>query len=436
MRRLFICTALFPLFAACNTTGNSELNADRSRRGTNNSTSSTDASAMVNGMNDTAFRLYGTMTTDKEYASKNLFISPTSVSVALGMTYLGARTTTENEMAKALAIPGTNDAVGPMYQSVLAGLKGKKDQDGYELAVANKIWTQEGFGFKSEFKDATKKFFNSEVGERNFKDKADRSKAIAEINKWALDNTNKKIDSIVNEDSIKPETRIVLANAVYFLGDWLSPFPGQDPRFKQDMTFTKLDKKKIDVPQMFDKKYLKYGEAAKAQIIEMPYKGKNEGQASDYSMVVVLPNEGSSLVALEKSLNAQAWDKMVNGMKQEEVYVTMPKWEVKSDAMKLKAPLERLGMKSAFIDGQADFSGMTGQKNILISEVLHKTFVRVDEKGTEAAAVTAVIGAEATSAPINQPKNFRADRPFLYAIRNMKTGMILFVGRMVDPSGK
>ncbi len=288
---------------------------------------------------------------------------------------------------------------------------------------------------QAQFKDVTKKFFHSEIRERNFKDKETRSKSIAEINQWALDNTNQKIGNIVNHSSIKPETRMILANAVYFLGDWLSPFPGQDPEFKRVMQFTKIDKTKIQVPQMFDEKYLKYGETPRAQFIEMPYQGKKVGEASDYSMVIVLPKQKSSLVALEKSITAQVWDKMINGMKGEDVYVTMPKWEVRSAAMPLKAALERLGMNDAFIQDQADFSGMTGQKNIFISEVVQKTFVRVDEKGTEAAAVTVVDAAEGGAGPINQPKNFRADRPFLYAIRNMKTGMILFVGRMVDPRG-
>jgi serpin B len=435
-----LCSLLAVIFSvlACKTLGKAEGRKARDKSITAESPSgSTDMANLVLGLNDTSFKIYGNMVQSPKASTQNLFISPMSVSLALGMTYLGARAGTEAEMAKALSIPGKSDAIGPAYASLLQRLKGTKSADGYELAIANSVWAQQDFGFTKDYLSQVKTHFASEVRLKNFKDGEARSKAIDEINQWALDNTNQKIDGIVDSASVGEDTRAILANAVYFLGDWVHPFPAQETAQKTPMTFSRLDKTEVKVEQMSDKWSVRYAEVEGAKLIELPYKSKEDPAASKFSMVLVLPEKKTSLIDFEKGLTADKWNKMLEAMLPVKVIVNLPKWELHSDLMKLKEPLKQLGMVAAFDDGGgADFSGMTGKRDLYINEVLHKTFIRVDELGTEAAAVTAVSMFEVSSAAIVEPKTFIADRPFVYAIREINSGAILFIGRVVDPSLK
>jgi serpin B len=434
------CTALLLVsgILACKTLGLADGGKRRNKSVAAEAPSTpVDEAKLIEGMNDASFKIYDAMLASPDSAQGNLFISPMSVSLALGITYLGARNATENEMAQALSIPGKNDKIGPAYASLLQKLKGSKSVDGFELSVANSLWAQKDFGFTSEYLDRVKTHFAAEVGLKDFKDSDARRRVVDEINQWALNNTNNKIDGIVDSESVQEDTRAIIANAVYFLGDWVHPFPAEETAQKSPMKFTRADRSEVKVEQMSDKWSVRYAEAEGAKIIELPYKSKEDPGAPKYSMVLILPDASTSFREFEKGLNSAKWNKMVSAMLPIKVIVRLPKWELRSDLMKLKEPLKRIGMVSAFDNaGAADFSGMTGKKDLNIDEVLHKTFIRVDELGTEAAAVTAVSMFEVSSAAIVEPKTFIADRPFVYAIREMNSGSILFVGRMMDPSAK
>jgi serpin B len=384
------------------------------------------------------FDLYRSLAASSDFSPNNLFISPTSISTALGLTYLGADGATREEMARLLRVPSDVAQAGSLYKSQLGSLQATKSENGYDLKIANKIWTSP-VGFKPSFIDATRQYFDSEAARVDFRDSRARSQAIKDINNWASDNTNARITQIVDQTSIQPNTSAVLANAVYFLGDWVNPFPNDGvPRVGK---WLRPDGAEVDVTYMADKMDVKYVGNKRYEAVELPYKA-SEGESPRVSMVIVLPAEGVGLGALDSLLDTTQWDQMIRSMEDSSGSVMIPKWEVQGDAIKLKQYLVQLGMKTAWIPydirqeaSSANFSGMTQDRGkVYLSEALHKTFVKVDEKGTEAAAVTAVVGIEATS--IRPGFSFRATRPFIYAIRDMRSGEILFIGRMLDPTSK
>ncbi len=427
--KLFLSTLLgISIATACRTSPEPEAAADLAADRTDKRQSN----------NEFAFDMYSTLAKSSELASTNLFISPVSISTAFGMTYLGADGKTRDEMAKVLRISTDHDQAGMAFKTQLDDLQATKAENGYDLLIANKIWTASDIKFEADFSQSTKKYFRSQADTVDFKNAAARKKVIKDINQWASDNTNQRITNIVNEQFIRPEMSIVLANAVYFLGDWENPFPNSGRPLKMD--WTRADKRKIQATMMSHEMTVKHTAGDNYQAVELPYRA-NQDEPARISMVLVLPKEGQSLQSLDRMLNESSWNEMTKEMETQRVNVTIPKWEVKGESIKLKDYLISMGMKSAWVafnprdsDGTANFSRMSANRsNVSLSQALHKTFVKVDEKGTEAAAVTVVGGVRATS--IGRPAlQFNANRPFLYAIRDMKTGQLLFIGRILDPS--
>lgn len=355
----------------------------------------------------------------------NLFFSPFSISVALGMTAAGARGATLEEFQKVLHLPADQGAANTQYGEMLAKInpRGPKKRP-YELSTANAIWAQQGYPWRNEYVTVVNTLYAAAVTNLDFNEPEAARKLI---NDWVEQETRQKIKNLIPEGAITPLTRMVLTNAIYFKGTWLNTF---EKSSTQDQPFHLAGGKQVSVPLMYQQRHFIYGEAPGLQILELPYKG------NDLSMLVLLPETVEGLGKLESELSSEKLKEWTSEMHVQKVQVYLPRFKVET-SYRLNAPLQALGLKRAFSEGEADFTGMhTGMEKLFISLVVHKAFVEVNEEGTEAAAATGVI-VGVTSAPAfpERPKVFRADRPFLFAIRHNATGAILFLGRVAHPKG-
>jgi len=348
----------------------------------------------------------------------NLFMSPVSISTALGMTYAGARGETAKQMVEVLHLPEDQAKAHEAFEALLGHLMQYKGENGPRVSIANALWGQQGYHFLPGFLKTVRERYGAGFSEVNFVESEEARKTI---NDWVAENTQDKIKNLIPEGVLGPITRLVLTNAIYFKGDWASPF-------KKHSTHTAPFKvspgEEVRVPMMFQTGRFGYVKLNDLQVLEMNYRG------GELSMVFLLPKKVDGLPALEKDLTPGNLDKWLAALRQTEVQVYVPKFETTAQ-FELKKVLAEMGMSSAFSPKGADFSGMTTEEELFISNVIHRAWVRVDEKGTEAAAATAAVAAyEGIS---RQPEVFRADRPFLFLIRDRKTGSILFLGRVVDP---
>jgi serpin B len=371
-------------------------------------------SQVVNGNNWFAFDLYGQL----REKDGNLFFSPYSISTALAMTYAGARGNTEKQMAETLRFGVKGDALHKTFGELVKALNQAGDKGPYQLAVANALWGQQDYQFLDAFTTLVEKSYGAGLNRLDFQKQTEAARQT--INRWVEDQTQEKIKDLLKPGVLDPLTRLVLTNAIYFKGNWASQFKKDAT---QDAPFTLADGKKVNVPMMFQKGDFKYGGNNVCQILELPYEG------DDLSMLVLLPKAAGGLTALEKGLSPEWLAKWAKPLRKQEVQVYLPKFTMTSE-FGLKDVLVKLGMKDAFNAGAADFSGMDGSKELFISAVVHKAFVDVNEEGTEAAAATAVV---VGTTAMMEPTVFRADRPFVFLIRDNKTGSILFIGRVANP---
>lgn len=362
----------------------------------------------------------------------NLFLSPFSISAALAMTSGGAKNRTLAEMNKVLHLPADpHPAFAELSKRVFAtGLDVKRP---FDLTIANAIWAQRGFPWRESFKTLTREHYGAGLVETDF---AQSEAARAAINAWVEKETRTRVKDLIPAGAITRLTRMVLANAVYFKGNWASQFK---KALTKDRDFHLDRGGKQAVPTMEQTGTFGYAEVdyslerkfgAKAQLLELPYAG------GDLSMVVMLPEAGG-LRNLETSLSTIGLNRWLKDLRPQEVNVRLPKFKLEMEKpISLKDPLKSLGMIDAFDDLRADFTGMHQSDQILyITHVLHKAFVDVNEEGTEAAAATGVIVGIRASEIEPEPKVFHADRPFLFLIRDVKTGGILFMGRVMNPKG-
>lgn len=361
-----------------------------------------------------AFDLYSQLRSD----DGNLFFSPTSISTALAMTYAGAEGDTEKELATTLNFSLPEAEVHPAFASLMAKLNAP-EKDAYELRIANRLWGQTGYGFLPKYLAITRTDYGAELAQVDFINEAEQARR--RINGWVEKQTNDKIKDLIPQGAVDSLTRLVLTNAIYFKGKWEHEF---DKKGTKDAPFTVSADEKIDVPMMFQKERFKYGETADLQLLEMPYNG------DDLSMLVLLPKEVDGLAAVEKKLSAENLDKWTKGMRKLEVQTHIPRFKL-TEQFQLNSTLSALGMPSAFNPGRADFSGMNGKKDLYITAAIHKAFVEVNEEGTEAAAATGIVVGVTSLPP--PPKVFRADHPFVFMIRDSRTGSILFLGRVTNP---
>ena len=357
----------------------------------------------------------------------NLVFSPASISIALAMTYAGAAGTTATEMAQTLHFTLPPDRLHPAFNALDLALasrgQGQPGADGgpMRLNIVNALWAEKTYAFRSDFLDTLAANYGAGVNLLDFINAPEPSRVT--INTWAAEQTNNKIQDLLPSGIIDSLTRLVLTNAVYFNAAWKTSF---NPNHTSDGSFTLLDGSSVTVKFMdadlFD---LPATQGTNFVAASLPY-------ADDrLSLVVVVPDAGK-FSQVESSLDATALGALVAGLTSQHVSVALPRFRVETGT-NLNELLKTLGMPSAFIDGTADFSGMDGTQNLYIGDVVHKAFIDVAEKGTEAAAATAV-GIETTSLPPPPDLVVRADRPFLYFLRDQPTGAILFMGRVLDPS--
>jgi serpin B len=365
-----------------------------------------------------AFDLYGRLRSQEK---GNLFFSPQSISTALAMTYAGARGETATEMARTLHFSLPQDRLAAGYAELLRALRGGGEARSYRLSIANRLWGQRGQNFLEPFLAVTRTSYGAELGLADFT--TDAEGARGEINGWVAQETEQKIQDLIPAGVLGPNTRLVLANAIYFRGDWARQF---EKTATHDEPFHLSGAPPVAVPLMFGK--LTAGFAARPdaamKVLELPYKG------DDLSMVVLLPDATDGLAALESKLTAEDVRRWTTGLGRQDVLVFLPRFSMES-GFGLGTTLAAMGMPQAFSD-RADFSGMNGKRDLSISAVLHKARVDVDEQGTEAAAATGVAVGVRAARP-EEPATFRADHPFVFFIRHNPTGAILFLGRVTDP---
>lgn len=348
----------------------------------------------------------------------NLVLSPFSISAALGMTYAGALGETAAQMADVLRFTLPEARTHQAFRELLAELDGSgKD---YELAVANSLWGQRGYDFLQGFLAMTSECYGAGLQEVDFR--GDAEAARREINAWVADKTRQRIEELLAPGMVGSFTRLVLVNAIYFYSDWALQF---DPEYTEEADFHLSTEETVKVPMMRQRDTFRYAGFADLQALELPYEG------GDVSMVVLLPARGVELGNLEQRLTAERLAEWMEELERMDVRVHLPKFAVRT-RFALAEALSEMGMPLAFSE-EADFSGMTGERDIFVDEVIHEAFIGVHEAGTEAAAATAVtmLGA---APPGPEPVEFRADRPFVFLLRHRSTGSILFMGRVVDPS--
>lgn len=352
----------------------------------------------------------------KQDAGKNIFISPASVAMALAMTYNGAAGDTQQAMGKTLELQGMSIEEVNRANAALRTVLENPDPK-VELTIANSLWARKDITFKPEFMQRNKDFYGAEVVDLDF----DSPNAPETINVWVNKKTNGKIDKVV--ESINRDAILFLINAIYFRGNWTVEF---DRAKTKESTFTLLDGTQKNHLMMSQAGNYKYFRGNNFEAISLPY---GEGRVNMY---VFLPDRGSSLKEFYKNLNADNWDSWMSQFHKREGNIAIPRFKLEYE-VELNQALKALGMRVAFDRERADFGNMCSiPPNVFIDNVSHKTFIEINEKGTEAAAVTSVmVGAQS----INEEKfNMIVDRPFFFAIRDDKTATILFMGSVVEPN--
>ena len=376
-----------------------------------------DLQALVKGNNAFALDLYAQLKTQEG----NLFLSPYSISTALAMTFSGARGTTEKQMADVLHFTLEQEQLNSEFHDLQIQLKNYV-KEGIELNIANALWFQTGYNLLKDFLELTEEHYDAGLNHVDFA--KDCEAARRKINIWVEQKTNNRIQKLIKPRMINALTCLVLTNAIYFKGEWVNQF---EEKLTQENPFYITPEITVDVPMMNQEDRFKYFESDELQVLEVPYKG------DDLSMVILLPIKKDGLTELEDSVNTDRLQEWMNALAWRQVTVFFPKFTMTCE-FKLGSALADMGMPIAFTD-EANFSGMTGGKDLFISKVIHKAFVDVSEEGTEAAAATAVIMEGLTSVVEPTPPTvFRADRPFIFVIRDNHSGSILFIGRLVDPS--
>jgi serpin B len=389
-----------------------------------------DISVLVDGNTEFTFDLYREL----KDSQGNFFFSPYSISTALAMTYAGARGETEQQMADTLHFTLPQEHLHAAFNTLDNSIKERgrttttvqspegeftqEEVDGFRLNIANALWGQKDYGFLSEFLDLLQTYYGSGLKTLDFINEPEESRQ--EINQWASDQTEGRIQDIIPPGVINALTRLVLANAIYFNANWQHQF---SESATHDGVFHLLDGSSVNVPMMHQEENFSYSEGENYQAIRLPYLG------GEFAMTILLPAEGQ-FEEFENSLDAQMLQDITARLESQQVELTLPKFQFES-SFQLNQSLSDMGMPDAF-SGGADFSGMTGNMELFIGAVLHKSFVAVDEEGTEAAAVTAVIMELVAQPPA--PVSFTADRPFIFLIQDIETGSILFIGRVLNPA--
>jgi len=396
---------------------------------------SEDVTQVAAGNNRFALQLYQKLQSE----GGNLFFSPYSISTALAMVYAGARGETREQMAKVLSLatagespspgssaatlppgkPITPEQVAQAFGKIIKDLNARGAGGKYELRTANALWGQKDYKFLPDFVTLVEREYGGKLQQVDFVKAAEQARQT--INTWVDKQTNGKIKDLIGPGVLDAMTRLVLTNAIYFKGNWINQF---EKDRTQDEPFTLANATTVQAPMMNQKARFGYAETDALQTLEMPYAGE------ELTMVVLLPKKTDGIAELGKDLTADNLVKWLQQIRQREVIVTVPKFKMTSK-FSLGQVLQSMGMTDAFSD-KADFSGMTGNRDLFLSAVIHQAYVDVNEEGTEAAAATGAVMSVTSIGP-GQTPIFRADHPFLFLIRDKKTDSILFLGRVMNP---
>ncbi|MCC5614528.1 serpin family protein [Nostoc sp. CHAB 5836] len=369
---------------------------------------------IVESSNKFGFKLFSEVLKN-DRGENNIFISPSSVAIALAMTYNGASGSTQQAMAKTLELQGINlPEINSSYAATLKQLLDNSDRK-VQLNIANSLWANRDVSFEPDFLQRIQYFYKAKVSNLNFQDAA----APSIINNWVKENTSGKINKIV--EKIEPNQVLFLINAIYFKGKWSNEF---DKNQTAPYPFYITSGRQKQHPMMSQNGDYRYYESNQFQAVSLPY-----GKDGKFSFYIFLPKQNSNLNAFYQNLSIKNWEKWMTQFNKQKGFIRLPRFKTEYD-ITLNDALKTLGMEEAF-SNKANFSRMG--KNFAISEVKHKTFVEVNEEGTEAAAATSV-GIVTTSLR-QEPEPFRmiVDRPFFFAIRDNQTGNVLFMGSIIDP---
>ncbi len=351
--------------------------------------------------------------------SGNVFFSPYSISTACALTYAGAKGNTEKQIAETMHFAKDQKSFHTDFGSLQKQIIPDQPKSTIQLNVANGLWMQKDNPFLPAFTDVVKTDYQANLQPVDFKKSSE--KVRAEINDWVAKETNDKITDLITGNAVNPQTKLVLINAIYFKGLW-------EEKFDSTRTFNKLfwpqgsDSIAVRMMTISNKEFL-YTANDEMQVLGLPYAG------SELSMIIILPKKKRGLLEIEKTIDADSIDAIVKRMQKTRIEIMIPKFKATQE-YELTGALSAMGMRDAF-SHNADFSAMTGNKDLRISAILHKAFIEVNEQGTEAAAATAIV-MRATSIAV-KPMQFIADHPFLFMIRQNSSGSILFMGRINNP---
>ncbi|MBU0638883.1 MAG: serpin family protein [Planctomycetes bacterium] len=372
-----------------------------------------DSSVLVTGNTQFALDLYDQVRSEEG----NLFFSPYSISTALAMTYAGARGETARQMSDVLHLPPDQVGLHPAFAALEARVKAAGSDAHCALHVANSLWGQQGYGFLDEFLSLNKQHYGAAFHEVDFVGAPEEARR--RISAWIAEQTQQLIKEMLRPGDLDTDDVLALVNALYFKGDWASQF---DPRHTENAPFHASAKSTVEVPMMSQTAQFARATTGQLEILELPYAGER------LSMVVLLPKERDGLAAVEKALSADNLARWLGELRPRTVRVGLPRFKLDL-RVDLTLTLAGMGMPDAFSAGKADFSGMTGGRDLFIGMVLHQARIDVNEEGTEAAAATVVKMKRSAI-----PDAFVADHPFLFLIRDTRTGSILFLGRVVKPA--
>ena len=378
--------------------------------------------SIVDGLNQFNIELYKTIKSE----GQNLIYSPYSISTALAMAWAGAKNETAKEMKETLQWSKEDLVIHQGFNYLDVALKSRgidaegADGNGFRLNLSNNIWGQTGFPFIPEYLDTLAVHYGAQLALLDFVHAPEPSRET--INAWISDQTEERINDLIPQGAIGSSTRLVLTNAIYFNAAWQFPF--EKELTVENTPFHISEIETVNVAMMRQTEWFNYVETNEYQAVELPYDG------GELSMVVVMP-KGFNLINFEETLSLESIDAILASMTRTSVRLEMPRFKLEPDGISLKTILQQMGMVKAFTP-EADFKGITQAADLFISDVIHKAFINVDEAGTEAAAATAVIFVE-TSMPPQEPANMKIDRPFIFIIRDIETGVVLFSGNVVTP---
>ncbi len=388
-----------------------------------NSTSKADTSSIVDANNRFCFDMFSKLVQDKK--TDNIFFSPFSISVALAMTYEGARGVTAKEIERVFYLPEDSKIRREGFLEMINEIN-KKDKK-YQLHTANALWVEKDYKLLDDYLKTIAEYYQGKATNVGFIDNDEREQSRQLINKWVENQTNNKIIELIKPDMLDSSTRLVLTNAIYFKGNWQTQF---NKSATKEEDFKVNSEKRVKVPMMSfgsestKLKKFKYAETDDMQVLELPY------EDNELFMLILLPK--TTLSDVEKSLNYENLKQLKAHLRMRPVIAYMPKFKLEAE-YRLGETLSKMGMPIAFSNA-ADFSGMDGTTSLKIGDVIHKAFVDVNEEGTEAAAATAVIMVgKGLGGFSEEPIIFRADHPFIFIIQHNKTGAILFMGRVYEP---